>query len=146
MRTIASPRGRASRRSATDKNGAETLSALTAQRTFAKIVSQVLTIGNTNSPEPEELKGIRVYKPQLTPSNGLRSEKPIRRPSGPNRTFHRYCAELWSISAKRPSICPYCKQAVNPGDEITLFEKMGGWSHLYHATDQEATMPEIMRL
>ena len=124
------------------------MSALTLQRTFAKITSQVLTIGNTNSPEPEEIKesGIHVYKPQVTPSNGLRSETPIRRPSGPNRTFQRYCPELWSIQAKRPSVCPYCKQAVNPGDEIMLFEKMGGWCHLYHATDQETTMPENVRL
>ncbi|MCJ7505584.1 hypothetical protein MUP05_03810 [Candidatus Bathyarchaeota archaeon] len=121
-------------------------SALTLQKTFAKISSQVLTgIGITNSPEPEELKEIRVRKPEVTPSNGLRCEKPIRRQT-PNETFHRYCAELWSIRAKRPSVCPYCKQTVNPGDEITLFEKVGGWSHLYHATDQEATMPETMRL
>ena len=123
------------------------MSALTLQKTLAKISSQVLTgIGITNSPEPEELKEIRVYKPQLTPSNGLRSEKPIRRPSGPNRTFQRYCPELWSIEAKRPSICPYCKQTVNLGEEITLFEKVGGWCHLYHATDQEATMPGNVRL
>jgi len=106
---------------------------------MAKIATQILGgSGSTNSPEPEEIKeaGIQIYKPQLTPSNGLRSEKPIRRPSGPNRSFHRYCAELWSIQAKRASRCSYCKEAIQPGDEITLFETVGGWCHLHHATDE----------
>jgi hypothetical protein len=126
------------------------MSALTFQsRIMAKIATQILGgSGSTNSPEPEEIKeaGIRVYKPQLTPSNGLRSEKPIRRPNGPNRTFHRYCSELWAIKATRTSRCPYCKQPIIPGDEISLFEKVHGWAHLSHAVNQEATMPENVRL
>ena len=110
---------------------------------LGKVMEQLRGPSCTNTPAKES--GIRVYKPQLSPVNGLRCEKPVRKPQ-PNRTFHRYCTELWSIKAARASLCPYCKQSIQPGEEITLFEKVGGWSHLHHATQEEALMPQNRRL
>jgi len=116
------------------------------EKTIAKVTEQLRGSGSTNTPEPEELKGIRVYKPQVTPSNGLRSEPPIRKRETPNQTFHRYCTELWSIKASRTSICPYCKRPIQIGEEITVFAKVRGWSHLSHAVDEELVMQEVKRL
>lgn len=101
--------------------------------------------GNTNTPEPEELKGLRDYRPQVHPNNDLTCVKPIRQRT-PNRTFQRYCPELWSIRATRLSVCPRCKGAIRPGEEITLFNKIPGWSHLHHATDEGLVMSDTQRL
>ena len=116
-----------------------------AEKIFVKVSEQLKGSGNTNTPEREELKEVSVKGKAIHPTNGLVCEKPIRR-STPNRTFHRYCAELWSIEAARTSLCPYCKQAIQPGDEITLFAKVPGWSHLHHATDEAVVMPGVQRL
>jgi len=115
------------------------------EKTLVKISEQLKGSGNTNTPEPEELKEVRVKGKAIHPNNGLVCEKPIRR-STPNRTFHRYCSELWSIKANRMSLCPYCKQPIAPGDEITLFSTVPGWSHLFHATDEQVAMPGVQRL
>jgi hypothetical protein len=110
-----------------------------------KVANEVLYgSGNTNTPEPEELRGLKETRLEVRPVNGLHSVKPIRRRQAPNRTFHRYCPELWSIRANRLSVCPYCRQAIKPGDEITLFESVEGWAHLSHAVSE--AMPNTRRL
>jgi len=115
--------------------------------TLGKVMEQLRGPGCTNTPEPEEIKesGIREYKPQVHPNNALISVKPIRQ-RRPNRTFQRYCPELWSIIATRLSVCPHCKGAIRPGEEITLFEKVPGWSHLFHATDEVLVLSNNRRL
>ena len=113
------------------------------EKTFVKITEQLKGPGCTNSPEPSELKGIRAYKPQVTPVNGLRSEPPIRRQT-PNKSFHRYGPELWSIVAQRSSLCPFCQKEIQAGQLITVFETVGGWSHLEHALTE--AMPGNARL
>jgi hypothetical protein len=108
-----------------------------------KLANEVLHgSGNTNTPEPEDLKeeGLKEIRVEIHPTNGLRSTKPIPNRNRPNRTFHRYCSELWSIRAGRVSVCPYCKQAISPGEEITLFDSQSTWSHLYHATTEAAPL------
>ena len=62
--------------------------------------------GCANTPEPEELRGLREIKPEIHPTNSLTCTKPIRNPGRANRTFHRYTKELWAIQAGRMSVCP----------------------------------------
>lgn len=110
-----------------------------------KMANEVLHgSGNTNTPEPEELEGLKETRLEVRPTNGLRSIKPIRRRQAPNRTFHRYCPELWAIRAAHLSVCPYCRQAIRPGDEITLFDSVQGWAHLSHAVTE--ALPDTGRL
>ena len=102
-----------------------------------KLLPEILNdTGIVTTPELEEIKGIKEYKPELHPSNGLVCAKPVPNRNHPNATFHRYGPELWSILAHRSGVCMMCKQEIRPGEEITLFEGKLSWMHLRHAVDE----------
>jgi hypothetical protein len=111
-----------------------------------KISEEVrLGSGSTNTPEPEELKEVYPQKKDIAPvSPEFECVKPIRNPNRLNRTFHRYTAELWSIRAGKYGLCPVCKRAIVPREEITLFKKaMLSWAHFSHALDEARTLEKV---
>ena len=93
--------------------------------------------GSTNTPEPYELKEVKPQKKDIAPiSPEFQCVKLVKNPYHPNRTFHRYSPELWSIRAMKYGRCPICKHPIMPREEITLFKKSLNWAHFSHALDQ----------
>ena len=92
--------------------------------------------GNTNAPEPEELKEIVVNAPRVSTNSSLHSIKAKLQRRGGNRTFHKYAGDLWSIEANKVGRCASCSGKIMPGQEITLFQGVQGWCHFIHAVDQ----------
>ena len=95
--------------------------------------------GVTNTPEPEELKemGRVPQREEMVPlSPEFVCQKPIRNPNRPNKSFHRYNDQLWSIRAMKYGRCSLCKKAIMPRQEITLVKKSVTWVHFDHSVSQ----------
>jgi hypothetical protein len=110
---------------------------MSAQIVIEKLRKELFTSGCLNTPEPEELKEIRVEGEIVKANGAFHSIKAKRqRPTG-NPTFHKYKgSDLWSIKAGRIGACAVCHDIITVGQEITLFDAAQGWAHMSHAVDQ----------
>jgi hypothetical protein len=50
-----------------------------------------------------------------------------------NPTFKHLSKNLWIFKAKHGSVCSICKQMIQVGEEISLFQGRTDWCHVKHA-------------